>query len=177
MGAALQNKAIDAAEEVPPFNVFVIEQGLGAKWIDPDTYIRPTPYETNAYFANTDWLRDNPDLARRLFVAIVRGARQYCQAYHHDEALRAEMLDLLVKYGVTTDRAVLDKLPWPARNPDGRFNLASIADIQDWFFKHGLITKTYPIERMVDTRFAEIAAKELGPFVVTNQESKLAGCR
>lgn len=177
MGIALENNAVDAALDVPPFGTIVIGQGMGVHWIDPDDYVRPTPYETNVYFANTDWIKDNPDLAQRFFVAMVRGGRQYCQAYHHDASIREEMLDLLVKYGVTTDRALLERAPWQARDPNGRFDVASVLDIQDWFLKHGVIAQSFPVERLIDPRFAAAAARELGPFEVLNKASTLAGCR
>jgi NitT/TauT family transport system substrate-binding protein len=177
MGVALENGAVDAALEVPPFPTIVIGQGMGKHFLDTDDYVRPTPYETNAYLANTDWIKEKPDVAQRFFVALVRGARQYCQAYHGDMALRNEMLDLLVKYKVTTNRDLLARAPWQARDPNGRFNMASILDIQDWFLKNGVIGKAFPADRLVDPRFAEAAAKELGPFEVTNKDSKLPGCR
>ena len=177
MGVALQNGAVDAALEVPPFPTIVIGQGMGKHLLSTDDYVRPTPYETNAYLANTDWIKAKPDVAKRFFVALVRGGRQYCQAYHGDQALRSEMLDLLVKYKVTTNRDLLARAPWQARDPNGRFNMASILDIQDWFLKNGIITKAFPADRLVDASFAEDAARELGPFKVTNKDSKLPGCR
>jgi hypothetical protein len=83
---------------------------------------------------------------------------------------------MLMKHRIATDRALLDRMDWQARNPDGAFNLASLVDIQNFFRREGVIDKTAPPERLIDPRFAAAAAKA-GPFEVINRESKLAGCR
>jgi hypothetical protein len=129
-----------------------------------------------AYIVNSDWAAQNPDPARRLFLALGRGSRDYCQAYHHGPN-RGEVLDMLMKHRIATDRALLDRMDWQARNPDGAFNLASLVDIQNFFRREGVIDKTAPPERLIDPRFAAAAAKAFGPFEVANRESKLAGCR
>jgi NitT/TauT family transport system substrate-binding protein len=176
MGAAFANKAIDAGLEVPPFGDLVVEKGLAVRWIDPDKLIRPTPMSIISYMFNTDWAEKNSAVAHRLFVALARAGREYCQAYHHGPN-RAEVVDVLVKYKATSDRALTERMAWQARDPNGRFNLASLVDVQDWFFKAGLIEKEAPAGSLADASYAEEAAKELGPFVLINQGSTLAGCR
>ena len=176
MGAALANKAIDAADEVPPFGAVFAAEKLGTRWIDPDDYIKPQPTSFIAYLANTDWTKQNPELARKFFLALVRAGRDYCQAYHHGPN-RQEVEDILWKYHAVSDRALLGKMEWQARDPNGRFNMASVLDVQSWFFKHGLITKTFPAERLIDTSYADYAVKHLPPFHVINAADKLAGCR
>ena len=84
MGAALANGALDAALEVAPFTDIAIEQKLAAPWIDPeDGYIKQLPLTNVAYIANTEWIKQSPDVAKRLFVALAHAGRDYCQAYHH----------------------------------------------------------------------------------------------
>jgi NitT/TauT family transport system substrate-binding protein len=176
MGVAFANKAIDVADEVPPFGSVILAEKLGAKWIDPDDYITPQPTSFIAYMANTDWTAKNPDLARKFFLALVKGGRDYCQAYHNGPN-RQEVEDILWKYKAVNDRALLHTMPWQARNPNGRFNMASVIDVQDWYLKEKMITQKLPPERLIDTSYADYAAKELPPFQVTNKESKLEGCR
>jgi len=146
------------------------------RWIDPDKLIRPTPMSIISYMVNTEWAAQNHDLAHRLFLALSRAGREYCQAYHHGPN-RAEVLDVLIKYHAMSDRELADRMPWQARDPNGRFNLASLADVQDFFFKEGDIKQEVPVSRMVDTSYAEEAAKALGPFEVINKSSTLEGCR
>jgi NitT/TauT family transport system substrate-binding protein len=176
MGAGLANKGVDVAMTVPPFGDLNIDKGLGVRWIDPDKLIKPTPMMIASYMYNTDWAAQNPDVARRLFVALARAGREYCQAYHHGPN-RAELVDALIAHKAMSDRALADRMDWPARDPNGRFNLASIVDVQDWFFEHGLLKEKAPVERLVDPRYADAAAKQLGSFELINKASPLAGCR
>jgi NitT/TauT family transport system substrate-binding protein len=176
MGAALANKAIDTALIVSPFSDLVIEKGLGLPWIDADEIIRPTPFALLGYMINTDWAEKNRDTAGRIMIALARGARDYCQAYHHGPQ-RAEVVDVLLKYDHSIDRALLERIPWQARDPNGGFNMASVLDIQNWFFTHGMIEKVAPADRIVDTSYAAEVAKALGPFELINKASPIPGCR
>jgi len=176
MGLALQNGAIDAAVNVPPFGDLVIEKGLGVNWIDTDAYLKPAPVSVVHYVINADWAKQNADLAHRLFLAMARGTRDYCQAYHHGPN-REEVIGIMIKYGVAGDHDSLEKFPWQARDPNGRFNLASVLDVQDWYFNDGLIKQKFAPEQLVDKSYAESAAQKLGPFELINKDSKLGGCR
>ena len=176
MGVALQNGAVDAVVSVPPFGDLAIEKGLGVNWLDTDEYLKPAPVTVVHYVVNSDWAKANSDLAHRFFVAVGRGTRDYCQAYHHG-ANRDEVIAIMMKYGVAGDHDSLDKFPWQARDPNGRFNMASLLDVQDWYLSDGKIKEKLPPEKLVDPSYAEAAAKVLGPFTVANAASTLGGCR
>ena len=177
MAAALANGALDAALLVAPFTEIATKQNTAVPWIDPEAgYIKMLPMTSVAYIVNTDWAAQNADAAMKLMLALARGSRDYCQAYHHGPN-RGEMLDVLMKNRIASDRALLDRMDWQARNPDGAFSLASLTDIQDFFKRTGVIEKAAPPERLVDPRYAQAAAKQFGPFVVANRDSKLEGCR
>jgi NitT/TauT family transport system substrate-binding protein len=176
MAAALANKGIDAALEDAPFLEQVVDQGMAVKWMDPEDVIQPLPTSLLGYIVNVDWAAKNRALAGKLMVALQRGARDYCQAYHHGPN-RAEMLDVLIKYKVLADRELLDKMDWQARNPDGRFNVPSVTDQRDFFIKQGSVPKETPIAKLVDVSYADDVAKTLGPFDLANKASALKGCR
>jgi NitT/TauT family transport system substrate-binding protein len=176
MGAAFANKAIDVGLEVPPFGDLIVDQGIAAKWVDPDKLVQPSPMSIVAYMINTDWAKQNPDVAHRLFVALVRAGREYCQAYHHGPN-RPEVEDIMIKNKVMTDRDLLEKTPWQSRDPNGRFNMASLVDVQDWFFREHMIDQKVPAERIANNDYADAAAKELGPFELVNKSDPLQGCR
>jgi NitT/TauT family transport system substrate-binding protein len=177
MTAALANGALDVALEVAPFTALAVERDIAVPWLDPEQgYIATLPMTSVAYIVNTDWAAHNPDTARRLMLALARGSRDYCQAYHHGPN-RREMIDVLLKNRIGGDRALLDRMDWQARNPDGQFNLASLVDLQAFFQRAGIIAKTAPPDRLVDPRYAVATAQKLGPFEVINNGSKLQGCR
>jgi len=176
MGAALKNGAVDAALEVPPYGDQLVAQGLGARWINPDEIVKPQPVSVVAYFVNTDWASQNRAAALRLFTVLARAGREYCDAYHHG-ANRAEVVDTLAKHGVMADRDLLAHMAWQARDPSGRFNRASLDDIQGWFFRQGLMPKKAPEDRLVDDSYADAAANSLGAYSPANPASPLKGCR
>ena len=109
-------------------------------WIDPDDYIHPLPMSSVGYIVNTDWARQNSDTAKKLFVALARAGRDYCQAYHHGPN-RAEIIDIFLKNRIGTDRDLLDRMAWQSRTPNGEFNVASILDMQAFFQREGTIDK------------------------------------
>jgi NitT/TauT family transport system substrate-binding protein len=176
MGPALLNGALDAALEVSPFGEIAIEKKLAVAWIDPEDHIKVLPLTNVAYIANTDWIKKEPDVARRFFVALARAGRDYCQAYHHGPN-RAEVIDVMMKNKVVTDRSLVERIPWQARSPNGEFNLASLDSLQNFYQREGIIEKTAPRDKLVDASFAQAAAKELGPFELANKASPLKGCR
>ncbi len=175
-GATLANKAVDAALSVPPFAGLMIEKGLAAPWLDPDTLVRPTPMDLVAFMVNTDWAQQNRELSRKVFLALARAGREYCQAYHHGPN-RAQVVDELIRHKAMSDRALTERMDWQARDPNGRFNLASIIDVQNWLYKQGMLEKKAPEDKLIDPSYADYAAQQLGPFHLINKGSTLAGCR
>jgi NitT/TauT family transport system substrate-binding protein len=176
MGVGLANKAVDAALVIPPWAFQLVDQGLGTELADIDDFIMPSPINIAVMFINTDWAQKNRELAQNFFVAYARGIREYCQAYHNGPN-RQEVIDIAVRTGVERRPELLYKYPWPARDPNGRANVASLLDIQAWYLKAGLSQAQFPAERIVSNAYVDHAIAKLGPFAVENKDSKLAGCR
>jgi NitT/TauT family transport system substrate-binding protein len=125
---------------------------------------------------NADFAKANRELMRNYYVAYLRAIRDYCQAYHGGSTRQA-LIDLAIRTGTETRPELLHKYPWPARSPDGQINIASMLDMQSWFVKNKMSNSEFPAERVVDTSYVEDARRKLGPFVLENKDSKLAGCR
>lgn len=173
---AFKNKAIDAAIVIPPFTAQLTESGLAVNFKDPDEIVKPHPLNIAVNIVNTEFAKKNEQLMKNYYVAYQRAAREYCQAYHGGSNRQA-IIDISVRTGTETRPALLHKYPWPARNPDGRVNVASMLDMNAWFVKNKMSNTVFPAERVVDSRYADYALSKLGPFVLENKESKLAGCR
>lgn len=175
-GTALADNAVDAALAIPPFSDLAAARGFASPWLKTDALIAPAPVEGMAHLANTDWLAKNRDLADRFFVALLRGVRDFCQAYHHGPN-RAEVEEIFLAHKLAADSAMLETMPWTSRNPAGRFNLESLADLQNWLKAEGAIAETFPQDRLVDASFADYASSRLPPFELINKASPLEGCR
>lgn len=174
---AFANKAIDAAEVIPPWTSQFVRDKIAAPFQGIDDVVRPTPMTIAVVMINTDWAKKDPDLARRYFVAYLRGVRDYCQAYH-DGPNRKEFIAMLARSGAERRPEILnDQKAWPARDPNGKINIASMMDMQDWYVANKMSTAKFPASRVVDSTFADYAANKLGPFVLDNKASTVPGCR
>jgi NitT/TauT family transport system substrate-binding protein len=176
MAVAFTNKAIDAALVIPPFTSQLLEGGFAVAFKEIDEVVKPWPLTIAVAMINTDWAKANPGLLRNYFVAYMHGVRDYCQAYHGGSN-RPELIQRLVRTGTETRVDLLNNYPWPARDPSGRINIDSMMDMQAWFKRNKFSNASFPAERLADTSYAQSAAQKLGPFVLENKESKLAGCR
>ena len=176
MGLALKNGAVDLALLIPPFTYQVRDQGLASMLFDPDDYQKPQPVALAVNIINTDWAAKNKSLVEKYYVAYLKGVRAYCQAYHGGST-RAEIVDLLVKSGTERSAENLNAYPWQSRSVTGRVNPESVLDEQDFYFANKLITAKQTIDKLIDHSYVDAAAKQLGPFVVENKDSKLPGCR
>ena len=177
MAPALANGALDVALMIAPFTDSAIAQKIGVPWIDPEVgYIKALPMTSLSYMASSEWIQKNRALAERVFTALLRGSRDYCQAYHGGPQ-RAEFLDLMMQHGIGRDRAQLDGMLWQSRSVEGQVNRDSIADLYRVYKKEGMIEHPAEIGKLVDNSFAEAASKALGPFDLINKASQLKGCR
>jgi NitT/TauT family transport system substrate-binding protein len=176
MGLALKNGAVDAALTIPPFTYQTRDQGLGVMFIDPDDFQKPQPVSLAVNIINTDWAGKNRAVVEKYYVAYLKGVRAYCQAFHGGST-RAEMIDLIVKSGTERDPAKLNEYPWQSRDPNGKMNVASVMDIQEWYVKNKFTNTRLPVEKVVDHSYVEAAAKQLGPFALEKKDSQVKGCR
>jgi ABC-type nitrate/sulfonate/bicarbonate transport system substrate-binding protein len=113
MATALTTGAVDAALMISPLQDQVAAKGIGIKWINADRMIKAQPVLVSAWQANTDWMRQNEDAARKFVLATLRGVRDYCAAYHRGPN-RDEVTRILVKYSDVKDPALIDRIEWGA---------------------------------------------------------------
>lgn len=175
MPSAFINKAIDTAIAVQPTVATLEAKGFAAKWIDPDDIVRPTPMLISGTLVNTDWAARNPDVMRRFFVAVARGIRDYCTAYH-DGPNRREVIDVLTRNTPIKDPDFLDRTQWLSRQASGEVPIDSLLDILEVFFHEGLIKQKFTADQLVDMTWIRAADKTLGPYAPPAGSTK-PGCR
>jgi len=173
---AFANKAIDAALVIPPFSTEFAKDNIAVPFLSVDELVRPTPMTIAVVMINTDWAKANPTVAQNYFVAYMRGVRDYCQAYHNGPS-RKDFVEMLARTGAERRPQILnDQTAWPSRNVYGKINIASMLDMQAWYTANKMSNANFPAARVVDSTFADNAAKKLGPFKLDNSSSTLPGC-
>ena len=112
--------------------------------------------------------------ARAFFLALNRGVRDFCQAFHHGSN-RAEVIDILRRAEVVDDPELF-KYFWGSRRASGEADVDPIVDVYDWYVKQGAVGGGIARERLVDNSFARAATARLGPFVRENKNDRTPGC-
>ena len=175
MPAALQNKGIDVAVMIPPLTDAMVQRGLAVKWMDPEDVLTARPVLVAVGQMNTDWVESHEAATKAFLAAVLRGTREYCDAYHFGPN-RAEVVGILAKYSSIHDAALIDRIEWGASDPIGEIPSASMADFQAFEVKENLTTTLLPLDRIARTDWIEQAGRALGPFKLTHDDGK-PGCR
>ena len=90
MVAALTNGSIDAAMMAEPFITRLVQSGVGEALVN----ILPDHFQTTVTYVNTRWAAQNPDVARRYAVALVRAFRDL----QGDAWARDDIAQIMAKY-------------------------------------------------------------------------------
>jgi NitT/TauT family transport system substrate-binding protein len=160
---ALGTGVIDATIMPEPFQTRVVESGL-ATLHQRDNDIYPG-FQVAEVLYGAAFAREQPELGRRLMIAYLRGVRVYNDAFvKGDPAARQITVEALIQHTPVKDPALYDRMTMAGLNPDGRINLASIAEDQDYWLASGAQQTRIDLESLVDYSFVDAALQVLGPY-------------
>ena len=147
MGVAFTTKAIDAGLLITPYTAQFPVQKIAEEFVNVDDVAKPQPMSISVSMFNTDWAKQNPEAIQKFYTRGDPRHDDYCNAYHGG-AWRTEASSsrLLVANGVARTTELLDKIRWPARNPDGRISRDFMTDVQRWYVKAGVVRSEAPLE-------------------------------
>ena len=97
---------------------------------------------------------ENPDAGRRFMVAYLKAVRQY------NQGKTERNLEILAKY-TKLDKELLTEACWPSFRSNGRINVRSILEFQDWAVKAGLLDNRVTVDQFWNPGFIEHANKIL----------------
>jgi ABC-type nitrate/sulfonate/bicarbonate transport system substrate-binding protein len=160
MAVAFSNRAIDAALFNEPWATQLEQQGVIRKVVYTDD-IDPNGNVSGIMFSET--FAQNTPVARNYMVAVLRGVRDYWDAYDGRQDFQ-QVVDVLKQYTALKDEALIRKIPPTGQNPEGYMNLDKIAIYQDWFIARGLVPQRVDLGKIVDHSFVEYANGVLGPY-------------
>jgi NitT/TauT family transport system substrate-binding protein len=159
---ALANNKADVAYMTEPFGTDSIQKGVAVKWREMADLV---PNHVAAIWAYGKRLTDEqPELGRRFMVALMRGMRDYEDAFGKNKG-RADVVGILVKHTVIKDPAVYDRMQIIAEPASGEFPMDTLQEDYDWLKARGAIQEPAPeLSKVVDTRFVQYALQQLGPY-------------
>jgi NitT/TauT family transport system substrate-binding protein len=161
--AAFGAAALDATVIPEPFQTRLVDQRLatvyqGSDEVDPGFQVAELMY--SASFA-----REQPELARRFMLAYLRGVRVYNDAVmKRVPAARQMMVAALVQHTPVKDPALYERMVLAALHPDGRINVASLAQHQEYWLATGVQQTRIDLDALIDYSFADAAVQVLGPY-------------
>ena len=77
----------------------------------------------------------------------------------------------MAKYSDVKDTALIERIEWGATDPHGRVFEASLADIQDTFFKEKFVDAKVPVGRIAPASWVSEVAGALGPFTLAHDDA------
>jgi hypothetical protein len=103
------------------------------------------------------------DVATRWMVAYLKGIRDYNDAFVNGRN-REEIVGILEKVRVVTDRGLLEKFGLTGLNPNGYVHRQSLQDMHDFFVRKGTITQPVALDDLVDDSFVTGALARIGIY-------------
>ncbi len=163
--AALKNKSVDASASVEPGPTIAIRNGF-AVLVKGDDEIIPN-HQIAVLLYSEEFAGKKADAARRFMRAYLKGVRFYNGALANGKMAGPnadEVIAILAASTPIKDPAIYRSITPTGMNPDGKVNMASLADDYAFYKSRGLIRDDVKLEQVVDHSFAEAAVKELGPY-------------
>ena len=161
MTPALANGSIDAALQTEPTVTLTVERGAAVRWKNGDEiYLNQ---EFNAWVYGPGFGERQPEAARRFMVALLRGARDYVNAFERG-VNKPAVVDILVQYTPVKDRSLYDKMVLSGLNPNGYINLDNLRADLDWYAARGLVPGGMDLSTIVDHQYVDYALQRLGAY-------------
>jgi NitT/TauT family transport system substrate-binding protein len=161
MGPAFETKAIDAGTVVEPFSELYKSRQLAFPFRRAADVMRDPPFEVSVIMFNTNWAKQNSDLAKAFTVGYLKGARDYYRAMKGGPN-RNEVVQIMSRYTSLKDVAMYDKIQWEHVDPNGHLSIESLRDQQEWHARQGTIPTKVKVEDMLDNSFLQYALQKLG---------------
>ena len=159
--AALSNKALDAAMTAEPFATQAINAGFAVRLT---TWDKMVPNQQIAGYAYSAKFIQNRDAATKWMTAYVQGIRAYDDAFMKNKD-KDQIIEIMAKETPIKDVKLWSQMIPAGLNPNGKLNVKSIEEQEEFFKKLNLIAATTPApSTFIDESFSEAAARQLGPY-------------
>ena len=164
--AAMRTGAVDGSIMNEPYKTLAAQEGVAVEFAPTEEVF--SNYELSLLFYGDKFRQERKDVARRFMRAFLKGARDYNDALANGRWRKDGGADEVI--GIVSKRLnmpedLIRRITPQASDPDGQPKLESIRRDLAFFQEQGDVTnKALTVEDCIDLTFAEIAAKELGPY-------------
>ncbi len=154
--SAVNNASVDAAFTVEPFVAQAVSLGGAVRVLGVQEVVPGLAGGFTAY--SPAFPAGNPDAAVRYMVAWLRGVADYTAAFGPEQRGTDEAVQILRDAGIVVNPST--QLPLFQR--DGRFDVAGMAGMLDWYVAEGVVPPGVDLARVVDFQYVDRAAERLG---------------
>ena len=151
--AALEAKNLEAAILNEPYATNAVEKGIGVRYdISIISSIFPKNWQQHMLLYTTERVTTNSVILKKFLKAYIKSVRIYEKARKGIEPERAEVVKIISQY-TGMEPQIVEKSLWPYVDLSGKPNIEYLNEMQDYFFKKGLIDKRIELMRFIDLRF------------------------
>jgi NitT/TauT family transport system substrate-binding protein len=159
--AALAGRSIDVAIQIEPLVQAAVDQGFAVRWLGLDQ-VRPNQQIAVIGYGPSITV-DNPALGRAFMLAYLRGVRDYTRAFTTGQG-RADVVAIIAKYSTVKNPATVDVMAPVGLNPDGRINVESLIEDQQFYVEQGTVPTPIDMRQIVDDSYVDAALAVLGRY-------------
>jgi ABC-type nitrate/sulfonate/bicarbonate transport system substrate-binding protein len=158
--AALGTGKVEIGLLIEPLATEAVEKGVGVIWKRADEIYPDQQYGALMYGPG---ITKRPDVARRFMIAYLKAVRFYNDALA-GKASREELVTILTKNTSVKNPAIYRTMAFPGLDPNGKLNVEGMKADVKWWVAAGRMKESVPVEKLIDTSYAEQAAAALGPY-------------
>ncbi len=161
MVTALANKGIDLAFLPEPFATAAVDKAAGVRWRQVGEILPDQPASMWVY--SQKLVESQPEAGRRYMAALLRGARDYEEAFKKNKG-RPEAVAALAKYTSIKDPALYDKIAPVKLALSGEVPLDKLKSTLEWFKERGALERVPDVNTVAESQFSAYAVSRLGPY-------------
>jgi NitT/TauT family transport system substrate-binding protein len=161
LNVAFANRSLDAAIQIEPVLTVGVASGLYSIMLRSDELY--PDLQSGFVLYSDDFIHNHNDAGRRWMVAYLRGVRDWIDAFDKHQGFD-DVVDILTHATNVKDKALYDKIVSSSMDPNGRLNVATLIDAQDWFAAHGYIPQKIDVPTLIDYQFVDYAVGVLGEY-------------
>jgi len=161
LNTALSNRSLDAGIQIEPLLTLGLANGL-FQLIQRSDELAPN-LQSGFVLYSAAFARHQTEAGRRWMVGYLRGVRDYYDAFERNRG-RAEVVEILARTTGVRDLSLYDRMVSSYMDPNGRMNVQSLIDAQEWFAAHGYVPQKVDVQALVDYQFVDYALGVLGEY-------------